>query len=66
MFALIIQILNELKPCANDQDKKYIEFIIAKLASANIYEIVLHIITNGGALFKDLIDCVSSFRKGDY
>jgi len=66
MFAIFQDILNELKPWAGSKDTEYIIYIIAKISSANIFNIVWKIITNGGQLLNDLKDSVDSLKLKNY
>ena len=61
-----MDILSILKPCATDANKKYIEDIITKILKANIFDIVLHILTNSPSILKDIADALKSYKQGNY
>jgi len=53
-----MEILNVLKGWASKKNLDYINFIIAKIMNANIFNIVLHIILNSPQLIKDIADMI--------
>ena len=66
IFDLSQIILNAIKPCADPQDLAYLEKIIEDIKTANIPEIVLHIVLHGGPIMKDLLDLSNAYQKQDY